>query len=85
MRGRKKIITREKFDKGYKKDKKYTKKKSYGQAHIDLELNSSDESSESKSDEVATIAIKEKPHQASHSSSSSQSIYVSWQRNVERR
>jgi hypothetical protein len=51
---------KKKFNKGYKKDKKYTKKKSYGQAHIGQEWNSSDESSESKSDEVATIAIKGK-------------------------
>jgi hypothetical protein len=51
---------RKKFDKGYKKDKKYTKKKPYGQAHADQEWNSSDESSESESDEVATIAIKGK-------------------------
>jgi hypothetical protein len=49
-----------KFDKGYKKDKKYTKKKPYGQAHVDQEWNSSDESSKSESDEVATIAIKGK-------------------------
>jgi hypothetical protein len=52
---------RKKFDKGYKKDKKYTKKKPYGQAHVGQEWNSSDESSESESDEVATIAIKGKP------------------------
>jgi hypothetical protein len=32
---------RKKFDKGYKKGKKYTKKKSYGQAHIGQEWNSS--------------------------------------------
>jgi hypothetical protein len=51
---------RKKFDKCYKKDKKYTKKKPYGQAHVDQEWNSSDESSESKSDEVATIAIRGK-------------------------
>jgi hypothetical protein len=51
---------RKKFDKCYKKDKKYTKKKSYGHAHVDHEWNSSDESSESESDEVATIAIKGK-------------------------
>jgi hypothetical protein len=49
---------RKKFDKGYKKDKRYTKKKSYGQTHVDKKWNSSDESSESESDEVATIAIK---------------------------
>jgi hypothetical protein len=51
---------RKKFDKGYKKDKKYTKKKPYGQAHVGQEWNSSDESSESESDEVTTIAIKGK-------------------------
>jgi hypothetical protein len=49
---------RKKFDKNYKKDKKYTKKKHYGQAHVDQEWNSSDESSESKSDDLATIVIK---------------------------
>ena len=48
---------RKKVDKEYKK---YTKKKSYGQAHVGQEWNSSDESSESESDEVATIAIKGK-------------------------
>jgi hypothetical protein len=48
---------RKKFDKGYKKDKKYTKKKPNGQAHVGQEWNSSDESSESESDEVATIAL----------------------------
>jgi hypothetical protein len=37
MRGSKKIMIREKFDKGYKKDNKYTKKKAYGQAHVDQE------------------------------------------------
>jgi hypothetical protein len=51
---------RKKFDKGYKKDNKYTKKKSYGQAHVGQEWNSSDESSTSESDEVATIVIKGK-------------------------
>jgi hypothetical protein len=51
---------RKKFDKGYKKDKRYTKKKPYGQAHIGQEWNLSDESSESESDEVATISIKGK-------------------------
>jgi hypothetical protein len=51
---------RKKFDKGCKKDKKYTKKKPYGQAHVGQEWNSSDESSESESDEVATVAIKGK-------------------------
>jgi hypothetical protein len=51
---------RKKFEKGYKKDKKYTKKKPYGQGHVGQEWNSSDESSESESDEVAIIAIKGK-------------------------
>jgi hypothetical protein len=49
-----------KFDKGYKKEKKYTKQKSYGQAHVGQEWNSSDESSESKSDDLTIIAIKGK-------------------------
>jgi hypothetical protein len=48
------------LDKGYKKDKKYNKKKPYGQAHVGQEWNSTDESSESESDEVASIAIKGK-------------------------
>jgi hypothetical protein len=51
---------RKMFDKGYKKDKKYTKKKPYGQAYVGQEWNLSDENSESKSDEVATTAIKGK-------------------------
>jgi hypothetical protein len=49
---------KKKFDKGYKKDKTYTKKKPYGQAHVSQEWNSSDENSESKSDDLATITIK---------------------------
>jgi hypothetical protein len=51
---------KKKLVKGYKKDKKFTKKKPYGQAHVDEEWNSSDESTKSESDEVATIAIKDK-------------------------
>jgi hypothetical protein len=51
---------RKKFDKGYKKYKKYIKKKPYGQAHVGQEWNTSDESFESESDEVTTIAIKGK-------------------------
>jgi hypothetical protein len=51
---------RKKVDKGYKKDIKYTKKKTYGQAHVGQESNSSDESSESESDDLATIATKGK-------------------------
>jgi hypothetical protein len=50
---------KKKLDKEYKKDKKFTKKP-YGQAHIGQEWNSSDESFESKSDDVATMAIKGK-------------------------
>jgi hypothetical protein len=50
---------RKKFEKGYKKDKKYTKKP-YGQTHVGQEWNSSDESSISKNDDLATIAIKGK-------------------------
>jgi hypothetical protein len=51
---------KKKLDKGYKKDKKFTKKKPYAQAHVGQEWNSSDESSESKSDDMTTIAIKGK-------------------------
>jgi hypothetical protein len=51
---------KKKFDKGYKKHKKYTEKKPYGQAYIDQEWNSSDESSELESDNLETIAIKGK-------------------------
>jgi hypothetical protein len=51
---------KKKFDKGYKKDKKFTKKKHSRQAHVDQDWNSSDESSELESDDLATIAIKGK-------------------------
>jgi hypothetical protein len=43
---------KKKLDKCYKKDKKFTKKKPYGQAHVGQEWNSSDD--------VATITIKSK-------------------------
>jgi hypothetical protein len=56
-------------DKSYKKDKKFLKKKSYGQAHIGQEWNSSDESFESESDDLATIAIKDE-------SSTSKSLFL---------
>jgi hypothetical protein len=49
---------KKKFDKSYKKDKKFIKKKTYEQAHVSQEWNSSDESSESESDNLMTIAIK---------------------------
>jgi hypothetical protein len=48
------------IDKGYKKEKKFTKKKPYGQAHVGQEWNSSDKSCESESDDLATIAVKGK-------------------------
>jgi hypothetical protein len=51
---------KKKFDKSYKKDKKFMKKKPYGQVHVGQEWNSSDESSESESDDLVTIAIKKK-------------------------
>jgi hypothetical protein len=51
---------KKKIDKSYKKDKKVTKKKPYGQAHVGQEWNSSDESSKSESDDLATITIKGK-------------------------
>jgi hypothetical protein len=49
-----------KLHKGYKKDKKFTKKKPYRKAHVNQEWNSSNESSESKSDDLVTIAIRGK-------------------------
>jgi hypothetical protein len=49
-----------KKDKGYKRSDKHYKKKSYGEAHIGQEWKSEDESSNSDSDGVATVAIKEK-------------------------
>jgi hypothetical protein len=61
--------------KSYKKDKKYTNKKSYGQAHVGQEWNSSDESSESESDDLATIAIKDE-------SSSSKSLFPNLSKNT---
>jgi hypothetical protein len=47
-----------KKDKGYKRSDKPYKKKSYGKAHIGQDWESNDESSNSDSDGVATIAIK---------------------------
>jgi hypothetical protein len=54
------MTKKKKFDRGYRKDKKYTKKKPYGQAHIGQEWNSSDESYESKINDLTTIAIEGK-------------------------
>jgi hypothetical protein len=48
---------KKKKDKIYKKDKKFTKE-SCGQAHVGQEWNWSDESSESESDDLTTVAIK---------------------------
>jgi hypothetical protein len=77
---------KKKIDKSYKKDKNVTKKKPYGQAHVGQEWNSSDKSSESESDNLATIAINGK-------SSSNKSLFpnppkhthVSWLRKAKRR
>jgi hypothetical protein len=57
-----------KKDKDYKRSDKTYKKKSYDEAHIGQEWDSDDESSNSDSDGVATMAIKEK-------SSSSKSLF----------
>jgi hypothetical protein len=57
-----------KNDKGYKRSDKPYKKKSYSEAHISQEWESNDESSNSDSDGVATIAIK-------GTSSSSKSLF----------
>jgi hypothetical protein len=59
---------KKKKDKSYNKDNKFFKKKSYGEAHIGKEWESYDDSSKSKSDEMAIIAIKSK-------SSSSKSLF----------
>jgi hypothetical protein len=55
-----------KKDKGYKRSNKPYKRNSYGDAHIEQEWESKDESSNFDSDGVATVAIKGK-----HSSSKS--------------
>ena len=60
---------KKKKERNFKKDNKYHKKKSYGEAHIGQEWDSNDESSDSDNDGVATIAIKES------SSSSSKSLF----------
>jgi hypothetical protein len=57
-----------KKDKDYKRSDKPYKKKSYGEAHIGQEWESDDESFNSDSDGVATVAIKGK-------SSSSKSLF----------
>jgi hypothetical protein len=59
---------KKKKEKRYKKDKHY-EKKTYGVAHISKEWDSDDESSDSESDGVATVAIK------GSSSSSSKSLF----------
>jgi hypothetical protein len=55
-------------ERSYKKDKHY-KKKFYGEAHIRKEWNTDDESSDSDSDGVATVAIR------GSTSSSSKSLF----------
>jgi hypothetical protein len=49
-----------KKDKGYKRSDKPYKKKSYGEAHVGQEWESEDESSNSDSDGMTTVAIKGK-------------------------
>jgi hypothetical protein len=73
------------LDKGYKKDKKFTKKKPYEQSHIGQEWNSSDESSESESDDLATITIKGKASSSKSLFLNLPSIHASWQRKAKRR
>jgi hypothetical protein len=60
MRGRRKTMTREISLTKTTKNKKYTKKKTYSQAQVDQEWNSSDESFESESDDLTTIVLKGK-------------------------
>jgi hypothetical protein len=61
-----------KKDKGYKKLDKPYKKKSYGEAHIGQEWEFNDESSNSDSDSVTTVAIKRTSSSSkSHTSQSS--------------
>jgi hypothetical protein len=50
-------MTRKRRKTRAKKYKKFTKKKPYGQAHVGQEWNPSNESSESESDDLPTIAI----------------------------
>jgi hypothetical protein len=76
---------KKKKDKTYTKDKKYFKKKSYGEAHIGQEWDSDDESSSSDSEDMATLAIKEIPLQASLSSPTSTSTLASWPRRTKQR
>jgi hypothetical protein len=77
-----------KKEKSYKKDKHY-KKKSYGEAHIDKEWDSDDESSDSDSDGVAIVAIKGSSSFSSKSlsppTSIKGSILASWKMRVEER
>jgi hypothetical protein len=73
-----KMITRKKKqDKSYKKDKKFLKKKPYGQAHIGQEWNSSNESSELERDDLQPLPSRVNLHQESHSSQTFSSTHVS--------
>jgi hypothetical protein len=61
MRGRKKTMTRERsLTKATRKTRNILRKKPYDQAHVGQEWNLSDESSESKSDDLGAIDIKGK-------------------------
>jgi hypothetical protein len=51
------MMKKKKKEKSYKKDKNY-KKKGYGEANIDKEWDSGDESSNSDSDDVAIVTIR---------------------------
>jgi hypothetical protein len=55
--GKKMMTRRRRKGKSNKKDKHY-KKKTYDEAHIGKEWDSDDESSDTDSDDVATVAIK---------------------------
>jgi hypothetical protein len=89
VREKKKMMTRRRDDKkkekNYKKDKKFFKKKYNGEAHIEQEWESSDESSESKSDDLATIAIKVKSSLSKSLLPNLSKTLASWQRRVKRR
>jgi hypothetical protein len=61
MRREKKTMRRKRnLTKATRKKRNSQRKKPYGQTHVGREWNSSDETSESKSDDLATTAIKGK-------------------------
>jgi hypothetical protein len=76
-----------KKDKTYtkdKRDKKYYKKKSYGEAHIEQEWNSNDESSDLVKIWQPLLSREALPL-ASHSSQISPSTHASWPKKTKRR